>query len=282
MRVPLLLPAAFAVAFSCGSLGASSAQAQAKSCDPGPPDAAIRLLKQISPSFDADLAAANAAIAAAARLSEDALAGREVPAPYNRVTRFAKPASVATSPEVAELLRRAAKDQLARTQWDVAVERTHWAAGLSEPAFGYAFRVVGLEACGVDEANTAWLKARLKVHGWFTIPEYGREADLAAFLIVQHADQDPAFQAEILPQLEKLALEGKTKPSNTAMLFDRVAIGERRPQRYGSQGGCTGAGAWTPLKTEDPANLDQRRAAMGLPPIAEYVAGISARACVAR
>lgn len=140
---------------------------------------------------------------------------------------------------------------------------------------------MSLDSCGADEANAAWLKARLKAHGWFTIPDYGNDADSAAFLIVQHADHDPAFQAEVLSQLEKLALEGKTRPLSYAMLYDRVAIGERRPQRYGSQGECTG-GVWMPFKTEDPANLDQRRAAMGLKPLAEDVAGKTARYCTVR
>jgi hypothetical protein len=274
---PPRLTAALAAAFLCGAV--SSAHAQIFSCEVGAREVAMKVLKDTSPSFDADLAAANAAIAASAKLKEDALAGRDVPAPYIRAARFAKAAADATSPDAAELLQRAANDALGRSQFDIARTHTYWATGLSEPALGYAFRIVALDLCGADEANTAWLRARLKTHGWFTIPDYGKEADSAAFLIVQHADNDPAFQAEVLPLLEKLALEGKTQPINYAMLFDRVAIGERRPQRYGSQGTCTGPGVWTPFKTEDSADLDQRRATMGLKPLADYVAGISARAC---
>lgn len=277
MKGPLPLVAPLAAAL----LGASSAQAQIFSCAPGARDVAMTALKSASSSFDADLAAANAAIAMAAKLKADTLAGRDVPPPYSHATRYASSAAEATSPAVAEVLLRAAKDQLARFQADIAFTRTLWADGLSEPVFGYAFRIVALEGCGADEANTAWLKARLKTHGWFTIPEYGKEADAAAFLIVQHADQDPAFQAEVLPQLEKLALEGKTNPRNYAMLFDRVAIGERRPQRYGSQGECAG-GVWTPFRLEDPATLDQRRATMGLPPEAGYVASNTQRYCKPR
>lgn len=270
-----------ATAFWCGGLGISSAHAQIFSCKVDARDVAMTALKATSLSFDADLASANAAIATAAKLKADTLAGRDVPAPYGVASRYAKLALEGTSPEVAELLRRAVNDQLARFQPDIAFNRTNWAAGLSEAALGYAFRIVALEGCGADEANTAWLKARLKAHGWFTIPDYGKDADSAAFLIVQHADQDPAFQTEVLSQLEKLALEGKTRPLNFAMLYDRVAVGQSRPQRYGSQGGCTASG-WTPFTTEDPANLDQRRAAMGLKPLADDAAGKTARYCKVR
>lgn len=63
------------------------------------------------------------------------------------------------------------------------------------------------------------------------------------------------------------------------MLYDRVAVSQKRPQRYGSQGRCNDQGAWTAFETEDPANLDQRRATMGLQPVAEYAAKVSSRAC---
>ncbi|KQV57836.1 MULTISPECIES: DUF6624 domain-containing protein [unclassified Caulobacter] len=239
-------------------------------------------LKQASPSPEAqaaDLAAANAAIAKATKLNEDALAGRDVPQPYSGVAHWSKLAGQATAPDTAELFRRVAKDQLARYQATIAMTRTHWAEGLSDPARRYAYKIVSLDGCGVDEANTAWFKIVLKTHGWFTIGKDGKDADTAAFLLVQHADRDPAFQAEVLPMLEKLALEGQARPANYALLFDRVAHAQKRPQRYGSQGRCNDTGVWEPFETEDPATLDQRRATMGLPPEADYAASISARAC---
>ena len=46
----------------------------------------------------------------------------------------------------------------------------------------------------------------------------------------------------------------------------------REPQRYGTQGHCTGAGTWEPWPCEDPARLDERRASVGLEPEAAYIA----------
>lgn len=280
MKASPLLVAAALTAFG---LGATSARAQSVSrfdpCGAEFRDNALLKLKQDSATPDADLAAAQAAIASAAKMRDDVLAGRETPPPYDDASRFARLATEASSPELAELYRRVAKDQLIRYQGIARATQKDWAAGLSQPALNYAYVIVSQDACGVDEGNTAWLRARLKTHGWFTIAEYGKEADGAAFLLVQHADRDPAFQAEVLPMLEKLALEGQTRPSDYALLFDRVAVAQKRPQRYGSQGRCDAQGVWTPFETEDPANLDQRRATMGLLPSAEYAARLSERAC---
>jgi hypothetical protein len=116
------------VVLACG-LGVTSAHAQVFSCKTDARDVAMKVLRNTSSSFEADLAAANAAITAAATLKADTLAGRDVPAPYSRATPYAKPALEAKSPEVAELLRRAANDVLGRSQTDIAFTRTLWAAG---------------------------------------------------------------------------------------------------------------------------------------------------------
>jgi hypothetical protein len=130
----------------------------------------------------------------------------------------------------------------------------------------------------LDRQNTADLKSLLKTHSWFRISEFGKKCDNNAWLLVQHADQDPEFQKEILATLEKLYLTGETRPANYAYLHDRVALSssdpsKRQPQRYGTQGRCIAPGKWEPFPIEDEANIDARRAAVGLPPLAEYIAG---------
>jgi hypothetical protein len=127
----------------------------------------------------------------------------------------------------------------------------------------------------VDTRNTEDLKALLAIHTWFTLSAFGPEADNNAWLLVQHADQDPSFQKRILAILEPLAARQETNPSNFAYLFDRVASSFQNPekrtvQRYGTQGRCVGKGQWEPFEVEDPANLDKRRASVGLSPEDEY------------
>lgn len=128
----------------------------------------------------------------------------------------------------------------------------------------------------VDAENTAALKALLKIHGWFRISTFGAKADDNAWLLVQHADQEPEFQKEVLGELEALYKIGETQPGHYAYLFDRVAaswndLTKQKPQRYGTQGACVGPQKWEPIPIEDPANLDARRASVGLGPMAEYV-----------
>jgi len=129
----------------------------------------------------------------------------------------------------------------------------------------------------LDRQNTADLKSLLKTHSWFTISQFGKKCDSNAWLLVQHADQDPEFQKEILAKLEKLYPTGETRPQNYAYLFDRVALSssdpsKRQPQRYGTQGHCVAPGKWEPFPIEDEANVDTRRAEVGLPPLVEYMA----------
>jgi hypothetical protein len=127
----------------------------------------------------------------------------------------------------------------------------------------------------VDAQNTEDLKALLVIHKWFNISVFGPEADNNAWLLVQHADLDPSFQKRILAILEPLVARQETNPRNFAYLFDRVASSFQNPekrtaQRYGTQGRCIGKGQWEPFEVEDPANLDKRRASVGLSPEEEY------------
>ena len=132
----------------------------------------------------------------------------------------------------------------------------------------------------VDRQNTTDLKELLKIYPWFTISEFGWEADKNAWLLVQHADHDSPFQRQVLAILEPLVAKGESNPRNFAYLYDRVAASfqnpaERKPQRYGTQRMCTGPGTSEPLPVEEPEKLDERRATVGLPPEAEYKKGFA-------
>ncbi len=122
----------------------------------------------------------------------------------------------------------------------------------------------------IDREHTKTLKEILNYYYWITIPEFGKEADGHAWLLVQHADHDPEFQKEALHRLEKLYPSQETSPTNFAYLHDRVAKNEKRPQRYGTQG-TVKDGKWVPYEIEDPNSLDYRRSVVGLPSFQEYL-----------
>lgn len=123
----------------------------------------------------------------------------------------------------------------------------------------------------IDRKNTAVLKDILQSlpEQWPIISAFGEEADNDAWLLVQHADLDPAFQKEVLTRLEKLCLKKETSCKNTAYLYDRVAMAENRPQRYGTQFHLQD-GVMVPYEIEDSENIDMRRKAVGLSTFKEY------------
>ncbi len=124
----------------------------------------------------------------------------------------------------------------------------------------------------IDSTSTRELKALLEAHGWPVISRFGRKADSDAWILAQHADLDPGFQREVLSLLEALVPEEETDPQNFAKLYDRVALAEGRPQKYGTQFHCVSQeGGLTVGKLEDEENVDALRAALGMPTVEEYL-----------
>jgi hypothetical protein len=123
----------------------------------------------------------------------------------------------------------------------------------------------------IERQHIRVLRRLLEQHGWFVISRFGKQADLHAWLLTQHADSDVAFQKHVLTMLEPLVDQGETDPQNYAYLYDRIAMNEGRPQRFGTQGDCVGP-RWQPLPLDDEGRVDEFRARVGLPPIAEYEA----------
>jgi len=164
----------------------------------------------------------------------------------------------------AELLQRQEEDQAVRKLW--AEQR---------PTRGDDPLILHGQA--IDRANTAWLKGVIAEHGWLGPEMVGSDGVSAAWLLIQHADHDREFQRAMLPLIEAAFRAGKVRGSNYALLVDRVRIGEGKPQLYGSQI-TTKNGEPAPHPIEDEANVDQRRADVGLEPLADYVARFKDRA----
>jgi len=129
--------------------------------------------------------------------------------------------------------------------------------------------VHGDEMHTVDAANTKRLKEIVAEHGWPGRSLVGRDGALAAFLIAQHADADPAFQERCL-ELMQAASPGEVSPGDVAYLTDRVRVNSGQPQLYGTQFWMPN-GALVPRPIEDPDLLDARREAAGLIPMSEYL-----------
>ena len=155
----------------------------------------------------------------------------------------------------AELLQRAERDQ--------AVRREFIQNGADRPNEDVVAR-----GRVIDAENLSRLKAIVAKYGWPGPELVGKDGSEAAFLLLQHADL--AFQKEMLPVIEAAYRAQQTSGQNYALLTDRVLVREGKPQRYGTQFQVRNRDL-VPDPIEAEAAVDQRRAAVGLPPLAEYL-----------
>ncbi|MCH8148566.1 MAG: hypothetical protein IH987_11315 [Planctomycetes bacterium] len=121
----------------------------------------------------------------------------------------------------------------------------------------------------IDKDNTAYMKKVIDKHGWPGKSLVGADGAMAAFLLVQHASPDTAFQERCLPLLRKAVEQGEARAPDMALLTDRVLVHAGKSQRYGSQF-HTVDGQLVPFPIEDEANVDALRKEVGLRPLAEY------------
>ena len=147
----------------------------------------------------------------------------------------------------AELLRRVEKDQDARKPPDFDRMRE------------------------VDAENLPWLKAVVAERGWPGSSLVGVDGAHAMWLMVQHATEDLAFMRECLDLLTAAVAAGEASITDQAFLTDRVLLHEGEQQVYGTQMTRRG-GQWIADNLRDPDSVDERRAAVGMGPLAERLA----------
>lgn len=101
----------------------------------------------------------------------------------------------------------------------------------------------------------------------------GREGSEAAWLIANHDIASPSIMRRARDLITVAVNEQQASPTNLALLTDRIRMFEGSLQVYGTQLGWDddgNHGIWPPV--EDPDDVDRRRAAVGLGPIAEALA----------
>jgi hypothetical protein len=121
----------------------------------------------------------------------------------------------------------------------------------------------------VHLANARRLERMLEDGPWPTREIVGQDGARAAWLIVQHALPAPSLMRRALPFIREAAKVDEASAVRAAMLEDRIATLEGRPQRWGTQFDWDETGRLVPQPLEDPAGVDARRLEIGLPPLAE-------------
>lgn len=121
----------------------------------------------------------------------------------------------------------------------------------------------------VDSSNLVFVSGFLDKYGWKGANEVGETGNNTLFLVIQHAPL--AVQEKYLPLLRKAVKEGKAWPNQLALLEDRVLVAQKGYQIYGSQLHMDEHGVMTVSPIQDEANVNKRRAAVGLEPLEEYL-----------
>lgn len=121
----------------------------------------------------------------------------------------------------------------------------------------------------VDTKHTERMKEIVAEIGWPTISKVGAEGASNAWILVQHADHDVDFQEQCLG-LMKDAPAGEVDITDVAYLTDRVCVNRGKGQLYGTQF-TQEDGKHIPRAIEDEANIDARRAGVGLSPLSEQI-----------
>ena len=124
----------------------------------------------------------------------------------------------------------------------------------------------------VHNANADLLESVMNAIGWPGRHALGDEGASAAFLIIQHAIARPALQRRALALMLDAIPEGQANALDAAYLSDRIAIFEGSEQTFATQFDWDATGQLSPGPTRDVATLDERRASVGLPPIADSIA----------
>lgn len=121
----------------------------------------------------------------------------------------------------------------------------------------------------VHRRNGVRLLEIIVERGWPGRRVVGEEGSAAAWLVLQHAISMPSLQRRGLEILKVELSCDEVDPAQVAMLEDRICFFEGRKQVYGTQYDWDDHGELSPYPIEDPDHVDERRHAVGLPPLAE-------------
>lgn len=126
----------------------------------------------------------------------------------------------------------------------------------------------------IHEQNALALREMIQEIGYPSVAKVGTAANEAAWLVAQHAISEPVFMEaylDLVLKVEKISV-------SAAYLSDRIAVFRGRGQHYGTQYVWREDGLLHPAELADPAGVDERRSALGLPSVAEQTTLMRQRA----
>jgi hypothetical protein len=138
-----------------------------------------------------------------------------------------------------------------------------------DPKVAAIYNSLKLRLEDADNQNLIWLKEVVTKHGWPSKSLVGGQGAKDAWILVQHADTDRDFQQKCLDLMKALPKD-EVDPRDTAYLTDRVLVGIGKQQLYGTQV-IFKDGKLIPNPIENPDQVDERRKAIGMESLQEYL-----------
>ena len=121
----------------------------------------------------------------------------------------------------------------------------------------------------IDKSNHSRLQQLISAGKWIGAEELGARGEGDLWLLVQH---DSALLKDCLPLMMRAADNFELPWARLALSVDRVLVDNNKPQIYGSQVGFDKVTHQAKSDLiEDEAHVDQRRAELGMEPMAEYL-----------
>jgi hypothetical protein len=126
----------------------------------------------------------------------------------------------------------------------------------------------------LQQANDAWLREVVSRNGWIDLHRFGPKASGAAIVMAKHS-ADTRLLLAAMPVIEHDLAADPGFGQTFAIAYDQLRLSLGQKQRYGSQI-CSESGQRPFLcAVETPSHLDERRATIGLTPMAEYLELVS-------
>jgi len=112
--------------------------------------------------------------------------------------------------------------------------------------------------------NAKILNDIIDAFGYPTIDKVGKEANEAAWLVIQHSIGQPEFMKKCAKLLEIAVSESKADSKNLAYITDRIAVFEGKPQLNGTQFDWDENGNLSPNIFDELNKVNERRKSIGL------------------
>ncbi|MCB0397944.1 MAG: hypothetical protein KDD36_14940, partial [Flavobacteriales bacterium] len=121
-----------------------------------------------------------------------------------------------------------------------------------------------------DKSNLRILDTLIVRYGFLSNSLGWKGTAQTEFMIIQHADRNT--QLKYLDVLVNAAKNGEEYPANVAMLLDRLTLGLKKKQYFGSQLYFDEQeGRFKPFELIEPDSMDTWRSKLGLMPMGEYL-----------